>query len=78
MRIVQHKSPATVLGKDPVETIGLSNPPPNIQGNDVVSLNSEKSTKHEHTVEVQHTHFQKPTKNIPAPIHTHQIQQPRK
>lgn len=79
MRIVQHKSPPTVLGKDPVETIGLSNPAPNVQTNDVVTANSEKpSTRHEHTVEVQHTHFKEPTKNVPAPIHNHQIQQPRK
>lgn len=79
MRIVQHKSPSTVLGKDPVETIGLSNPPPNIQTSDAVETNSEKlTTKHEHTHEVQHTHFQKPAKNVPAAIHNHPIQQPRK
>lgn len=32
MRIVQHKTPNTERpGKDPVEVIGYSNPPPNIQ-----------------------------------------------
>lgn len=79
MRIVQHKTPGKELGKDPIETIGLSNPPPNVQTNDVVTTNSEKSSnKHEHSVEVQHTHFQKPAKTVPAAIHSHPIQQPRK
>lgn len=78
MRIVQHKTPATERpAKDPVEVIGLSNPPPNVNTGEVAQAAS--STKHsDHSVEAsQVAHAQKP----PAVVHNkpvNHIQQPRK
>lgn len=78
MRIVQHKGAPKELGKDPVETIGLSNPPPNVQ-TDVVVAGSPPTLKSEKAAEISHAHNQqRPPKNIPAPVHSHNIQQPRK
>ncbi|KFB50134.1 AGAP011832-PA-like protein [Anopheles sinensis] len=78
MRIVQHKNPATERpAKDPVEVIGLSNPPPNVNTGEVAQAAS--STKHsDHSVEAsQVAHAQKPPAVVPNKPVNH-IQQPRK
>lgn len=78
MRIVQHKTPnAERPAKDPVEVIGLSNPPPNVNTGEVVQ--SAANNKHsDHSVEAsQVAHAQKPAVHVPQKAVNH-IQQPRK
>jgi len=78
MRIVQHKGSPKELGKDPVETIGLSNPPPNLQTEVVVS-GSPPTLKSERAAEINQAHNeQRPAKTFAAATHAHNIQQPRK
>uniref|UniRef100_A0A2M3Z1I1 Death-associated protein 1 n=1 Tax=Anopheles braziliensis TaxID=58242 RepID=A0A2M3Z1I1_9DIPT len=77
MRIVQHKTPSNDRpAKDPVEVIGLSNPPPNVNTGEVAQA-APSSKSVEHSVESQVAHAQKP----PAAVHqkpVNHIQQPRK
>lgn len=78
MRIVQHKTPnAERPAKDPVEVIGLSNPPPNVNTGEVVQ-NAASNKHNEHSVEAsQVAHAQKPAVQVPQKA-VNNIQQPRK
>jgi hypothetical protein len=76
MRIVQHKTAHATPGKDPVEMVGLSNPPPNVQS-EVAALSTSPNTK-SHSIEasqVAHHKIEKPQVHAKPTMH---IQQPRK
>uniref|UniRef100_U5EXB4 Death-associated protein 1 n=1 Tax=Corethrella appendiculata TaxID=1370023 RepID=U5EXB4_9DIPT len=79
MRIVQHKTSSnhSSPGKDPVEVIGYSNPPPNVQTGELVS---QTTTQREHhsIEESQAAHHAKPPKAVNNHAPVNHIQQPRK